>query len=79
MRISFLAVAVLATAGGLFYFGTPVHAAKGSEALSASHVSANHVSASQPLPLKSLALPLVFEPNQGQTAPQVKYRRRNGA
>jgi hypothetical protein len=78
MRISFLAVAVLATAGGLFYFGTPVHAAKGSEALSASHVSAshssaNHSSASQPLPLKSLALPLVFEPNQGQTAPQVKY------
>jgi hypothetical protein len=64
MRISFLAAAVLATAGFLFHFGTPVHAAEGSEAISATHKS---------LPLKSLSLPLVFEPNQGQTAPQVKF------
>jgi hypothetical protein len=69
MKISFLAAAVLTTAGVIFYFGTPVHAVKASGPDSKGQISATH----KPLPLKSLSLPLVFEPNQGQTAPQVKY------
>ena len=69
MKISFLAAAVLAATGVIFYFGTPVHAAKASRPASIGPVSAAH----KTLPLNSLSLPLVFEPNQGQTAPQVKY------
>jgi hypothetical protein len=69
MKISFLAAAVLATAGVILYFGTPVHAAKASRPTSIGPSSAAH----KTLPLNSLSLPLVFEPNQGQTAPQVKY------
>lgn len=73
MKISFLAVAVLATAGVILYFGTPVHAAKASGPASIGPVSSAHSAAHKTLPLNSLSLPLVFEPNQGQTAPQVKY------
>jgi len=69
MRISFLAAAVLAAAGVLFYFGNRVLAARTPGLASTEPISAAH----KPLPLKSLSLPLVFEPNQGQTAPQVKY------
>ena len=74
MKVSFLVAAVLAAAGVMFYWGPPVHAAKvsgpgSSHAGSSQPISAAH----KPLPLKSLSLPLVFEPNQGQTAPQVKY------
>jgi hypothetical protein len=69
MRISFLAAVVLAAAGVLFYFGNRVHAANATGVASTEPISA----ARKPLPLKSLSLPLVFEPNQGQTAPQVKY------
>jgi hypothetical protein len=68
MRILFLAIAVLA-AGVLFYFGNRVHAANAPGVASTEPISTAH----KPLPLKSLSLPLVFEPNQGQTAAQVKY------
>jgi hypothetical protein len=74
MRVSFLAATVLAAAGVMFYLGTPVHAAKAAGAGSSPAGSSQPISAAhKPLPLKLLSLPLVFEPNQGQTAPQVKY------
>lgn len=78
MKAGFLAAAVLATAGVVFYFGTAVHAAKASGPGSAERRSAAHKAlASKSLPTAlSLPLPLFFEPNQGQTAPQVKFLAR---
>ena len=82
MKAAFLAAAVLATAGVLFYFGTAVHAAKTSGPGSADQRSAEPRSAEQisaahkALASKSLSLPLFFEQNQGQTAPQVKFLAR---
>ncbi len=69
MKAAFLAVAVLAAAGVAFYFGTARHASRASDLKPAVHPS---------LPVKSLtsSLPLFFEPNQGQTAPQVKFLAR---
>ena len=72
MKAAFLAAAVLATAGVAFYFSTTVHAAKGSGPGSAELRPATH----KALPSKSLSLPLFFEPNHGQTAPQVKFLAR---
>jgi hypothetical protein len=72
MRAAFLALAVLATAGVVLYFGTAVHAAKASGPALTKRKSA----ADKPLASKSLSLPLFFEPNQGQTAPQVKFLAR---
>jgi len=72
MKAAFLAAAVLATAGVVFYFGTAIHAAKASGPGSAEQRSAAHNALSS----KSLSLPLFFEPNQGQTAPQVKFLAR---
>ena len=72
MKAAFLAAAVLATAGVAFYFSTTVHAAKASLPGSAELKPAVH----KALPSKSLSLPLFFEPNQGQTAPQVKFLAR---
>ena len=69
MKAAFLAVAVLATAGVVFHFSTAVHAAKTGGPGSAELKPAAH----KALPSKSLSLPLFFEPNQGQTAPQVKF------
>ncbi len=74
MKAAFLAVAMLAAAGTVFYLGTTVHAAKASEPQPAAHKAL----ASNPLP-KSLSLPLFFEPNQGQTAPQVKFLARGAS
>jgi len=82
MKAAFLAAAVLATAGVVFYFGTAVHAAKTSGPGSADQRSAEPRSAEQisaahkALASKSLSLPLFFEQNQGQTAPQVKFLAR---
>ena len=67
MKAAFLAAAVLAIAGVAFYFSTTVHAAKASGPGSAELKPAAH----KTLTSKSLSLPLFFEPNQGQTAPQV--------
>ncbi len=72
MKAAFLATAVLAIAGVAFYFSTTVHAAKASGPGSAELKPAAH----NALPSKSLSLPLFFEPNQGQTAPQVKFLAR---
>src|SRR5713226_7853060 len=72
MKAAFLAAAVLAIAGVAFYFSTTVHAAKASGPGSAELKPAAH----NALPSKSLSLPLFFEPNQGQTAPQVKFLAR---
>ena len=72
MKAAFLAAAVLAIAGVAFYFSTTVHAAKASGPGSVALKPAAH----NALPSKSLSLPLFFEPNQGQTAPQVKFLAR---
>ena len=71
MKVAFLAVAVLAIAGAAIYFGSSVYAAKAS-----GPVPAAPSSATSALHSESLTLPLFFEPNQGQTAPQVKFLAR---
>ena len=77
MKAAFLGAAVLATAGVVFYFGAAVHTAKASGPGSAEQGSVEQTSAAhKALPSKSLSLPLFFEPNQGQTAPQVKFLAR---
>ena len=72
MKAAFLAAAVLTIACVAFYFSTTVHAGQGSGPGSAELKPAAH----NALPSKSLSLPLFFEPNQGQTAPQVKFLAR---
>ncbi|HEX7424775.1 MAG TPA: SBBP repeat-containing protein [Terriglobales bacterium] len=67
MKAAFLAAAVLATAGVVFYFSTAVHAAKASGPKPPVHKA---------LSSTALSLPLFFEPNHGQTAPQVKFLAR---
>ena len=77
MKVAFLAAAVLATAGVVFYLGTAVHAAKSGGQSSAEPRSADQRSAAhRALPATALSLPLFFEQNQGQTAPQVKFLAR---
>ena len=74
MKAAFLAAAVLATAGIVFYFGTAVHAAQASGPVSAERRSAERsFAAPKALSSTTISLPLFFEPNQGQTAPQVKF------
>ena len=74
MKAAFLAAAVLATAGIVFYFGTALHAAKASGPVSAEQSSAERLFAPhQAVPSHSVSLPLFFEPNQGQVAPPVKF------
>jgi len=67
IKTAFLAIAVFATAAVVFYFGAGVQATQASVAEPAAH---------KPLASKSLSLPMFFEPNQGQTAPQVKFLAR---
>jgi hypothetical protein len=71
MKAAFLAVAVLAAGGVASYFVGGLHATKASEPKHAAPEALS--SKSEP---KSLSLPLFFEPNQGQTAPQVKFLAR---
>ncbi len=76
MQAAFLAMAVLATAGVAFYFSTTVDAKAGGADASAQKTLASKSRASKSRtmsPAKSISLPLFFEPNQGQTAPQVKF------
>lgn len=75
MQAAFLAVAVLATASVVFYFSTTVNAGAGGAGASAQEALASKSrSKSRTMsPAKSISLPLFFEPNQGQTAPQVKF------
>jgi hypothetical protein len=87
MKAAFLAAAVLATAGAVFYFSTTVQTDKASRPGSAERRSAEPRSAEpgsaerrsagpNTLVSKTLSLPMFFEPNQGQTAPQVKFLAR---
>jgi hypothetical protein len=83
MKAAFLAAVVLATASVVLYFGPSVHAAGPASAGPASaQQPASEQSSAAPKALpskplqKSLSLPLFFEPNQGQTAPQVKFLSR---
>jgi hypothetical protein len=74
MKAAFLAAAVLAAAGVVFYFGTALHAAKASGPESTERTSAERLFAPhQAVPSHSVSLPLFFEPNQGQVAPPVKF------
>jgi len=68
IKAAFLAAAVLAIAGVALYFSTTVHAAKAS--------GPKPAATPKPLVSTSLSPPLFFEPNQGQTAPQVKFLAR---
>ncbi len=70
MKAAFLATAVLATAGVVFHFSTTVNAKASGSAPSAQKMLASKS------PGKTISLPLFFEPNQGQTAPQVKFLAR---
>ncbi len=77
MKAAFLAAAVLAIAGVAFYFSTTVHAAKASvPAFAEQEYAGQAPAARKALPSTFLSLPLFFEPNQGQTAPQVKFLAR---
>ena len=84
MKVALVAVAVLAAAGVLFYFGTAVHAAKAKGPGSAEQRSAERASADprsaerifaphQAISSHPVTLPLFFEPNQGQVAAPVKF------
>ncbi len=64
LTVIFLAVAVLAAAGIVFHLGRSLHTAKTAGLQSGGRES---------MASKSLTLPLVFEPNQGQTAASVKF------
>jgi len=77
IKAAFLAAAVLAIAGVAFYFSTTVYAAKASApAFAQQEYAVQAPTARKALPSTSLSLPLFFEPNQGQTAPQVKFLAR---
>ena len=77
MKAAFLAAAMLASAGVVFYLGTAVHAAKSGGLGSSEQGSGEQRSAAhQALSATALSLPLFFEQNQGQTAPQVKFLAR---
>jgi uncharacterized repeat protein (TIGR01451 family) len=64
MEAAFLVAAMLAIAGVVFHFAAPDHAGRDGGRQSAVRKS---------LASESVSLPLFFEPNQGQTAPQVKF------
>ena len=65
IRFVVLAAGVLATSGTAFYFETTVNAADADRATDHKALSST-----------SFSLPLFFEPNQGQTDPQVKFLAR---
>jgi hypothetical protein len=71
MKAPFLAVAIIAVAGAAFYLGTGTYSVKAAETQRATHPAPG--SAGVP---KSLTLPMFFEPNQGQSNPQVKFLAR---
>ncbi len=67
-RVVSLAVLIVSVASLALYFSTGVRAAKSSSSSANSAADkARKISAS------TLSLPLFFEPNQGQTAPQVRF------
>lgn len=70
MKAALLASAVLAAAGVMLYFSTTLNAKVGGPEPFAQKTPASISSA------KTISLPLFFEPNRGQTAPQVKFLAR---
>ena len=72
IKAAILAVAILSAAGSAFYFSTAVHAAKGTVPKPVSGQASNSNTLSKTRQT-ALSLPLFFEPNQGQSAPQVKF------
>jgi hypothetical protein len=66
MKAVFLVAAVLAVSAAV-YFSTRIPTGKATRPQTTAHKA---------IPSKSLSLPLFFEPNQGQTAPQVKFLAR---
>jgi uncharacterized repeat protein (TIGR01451 family) len=62
--VALLLVAMVIAAGAAVYFAPEAHLAKADR--------------SQPGPQKAVSLPLFFEPNLGQTDPQVKFLARGG-
>ena len=70
MKAALLALAVLAAAGVMLYFSTTLNVKSSGVGSSAQTTLASNS------PSKSISLPLFFEPNRGQTAPQVKFLAR---
>lgn len=62
------AAIMLSAVGLAFYFSSAAHAAK-----SATQTAATNQASPPKLKQTALSVPLYFEPNQGQTAPQVKF------
>jgi hypothetical protein len=73
MKAALLAAAVLAAAGVMLHFGNSVPAAKAAQSTPSSQ---SQVPSQLNSVAHSLSLPMFFEPNQGQTAPQVKFMAR---
>ncbi len=71
LKAAFLAAAMLAAAGVAFYFSTTVNVNA-----NAAKASGQGPAARQAVSATALSLPMFFEPNQGQTAPQVKFLAR---
>ncbi|HLX85084.1 MAG TPA: SBBP repeat-containing protein [Terriglobales bacterium] len=87
VKAGYLAMTVFAAAISASYFATLAHASTGPSAQAASgkapasspaskSKSTSQLPISSTPPIKSISLPLFFEPNQGQTAPQVKFLAR---
>jgi hypothetical protein len=79
MRAAFLAAAIAAVTGVMLHFTTTVHAARASGPAPAAPPSPSLKAQPKSLPQSAptaLSLPLFFEPNQGQTAAQVKFLAR---
>jgi hypothetical protein len=81
MKAALLSAGVLAAAGAVFYFATSADGVKANGTMAGTQASPTLVAASmakpesKPVP-NSLSLPMFFEPNQGQTAPEVKFLAR---
>jgi len=72
MKVAFLAVVVLTAAGAIFHVAGTASAASSHVALGNRPEPAAHPA----LSATSVSMPLFFEPNQGQTDPQVKFLAR---
>jgi hypothetical protein len=73
LTVIFLAAALVAVAGIVFHFGSSWHTSYSAKTGAGSQGVNSQAIDRQALEAKSLSLPLVFEPNQGQTAAPVKF------
>ncbi len=69
LKAAFLAAAMLATAGVVFYFSTTVNA-------NAAKANWQKPAGRQAVSPRAVSLPMFFEPNLGQTDPRVKFLAR---